>query len=163
MAKLHKAVFPGTFDPATLGHFDIIKRASSLFDNLIIAVAKNPNKHTLLSHEDRVLMLQKTCEQFDNVKVLPFSCLLVDFLKENDANILVRGVRTVADYDYEIQLTGMYRTMMPKLDIVMLPTDKQLSYISSTLVRDVILHNGDISQFVPEQVNSYIKKLNLIK
>ena len=123
------AVFPGTFDPLTLGHLDIIKRASKIFDIVIIAVAKSPSKHTLF-----------------------------DFLKEKNANILVRGVRTVADYDYETQLAGMYRIAMPDMEIVMLPTNASVSFISSTLVREVIIHKGDISKFVPEAVYSYVNK-----
>lgn len=150
------ALFPGTFDPPTLGHFDIIKRASAIFDELIIAVAKNPSKNALISLEDRAYMLEQACVGINNVKVMSFSCLLVDFLKQVNANILVRGVRTVADYDYEIQLTGMYRAMMPELEIVMLPTSGHLAYISSTLVREVIIHKGDISKFVPSPIDKII-------
>lgn len=152
------AVFPGTFDPVTLGHFDIIKRASNLFDNVLIAVANSPSKKTLISLEDRIYLMQEACKDFSNVQVKGFSSLLIDFLKENDAKILIRGVRTVADYDYEIQLTGMYRTMMPNLEIVMLPTAGNLSFISSTLVREVIIHKGDISSFVPYPVADFVKQ-----
>ncbi len=152
------AVFPGTFDPATLGHFDIIQRASNIFDEIIIAVAKNPSKHTLISLEDRTQILKESTLHLNNVKVLSFSCLLVDFLKQVNASILVRGVRTVADYDYEIQLTGMYRAMMPNLEIVMLPTSGNLAYISSTLVREVIIHKGDIRNFVPQAVANFIEQ-----
>ena len=153
------AVFPGTFDPLTKGHLDIIIRASRIFDKVIVAIANNPSKHTLLTLDKRVTMSQKACFDIKNVEVMGFSGLLVDFLKKENAQFLVRGVRTVADYDYEIQLTGMYRTMMPELEIVMLPTSGHLSFISSTLVREVLIHKGDISPFVPEAVASSVKDL----
>lgn len=157
------ALFPGTFDPATLGHFDIIQRASKIFDELIVAVAKNPSKHTLISLEDRTKLLSEATQELSNVKVLSFSGLLVNFLKEVNASILVRGVRTVADYDYEMQLTGMYKTMMPSLEIVMLPTAGHLAYISSTLVREVIIHKGDISNFVPAAVANFVNQKLYLK
>ena len=146
------AVFPGTFDPLTFGHFDIIKRALNLFDELIVGVAHSPSKHAFFTLDERVAMLKESCKEFKRVQVLGFSGLLVDFLQAQKAQVLVRGVRTVADYDYEIQLTGMYRKMMPQLEIVFLPTSGELSFISSTLVREVIIHGGDISPFVPPAV-----------
>lgn len=152
------AVFPGTFDPMTLGHLDIVKRASRIFDRVIVAVANSPSKKTLISLEDRVLMAVDACAGLRNVSVEGFSGLLIDFLKAQKANFLVRGVRTVADYDYEIQLTGMYRAMMPELEIVMLPTSGHVSYISSTLVREVLVHKGDIAHFVPEPVALHISR-----
>lgn len=164
--KIHTlAVFPGTFDPPTLGHFDIISRAAAIFDELVVAVAKSPSKHTFISLEDRTYMLEQTCERqrLTNVRIVGFAGLLVDFLKELDAKILVRGVRTVADFDYEVQLTGMYRAMMPNLEIVMMPTSGHLSYISSSLVREVIIHQGDISPFVPEEVARIISQQYLKK
>lgn len=152
------AVFPGTFDPLTLGHLDIIKRASKIFDKVIIAVAKSPSKHTLFDLDTRVLLCRESTKDLSNVSVTGFSGMLVDFLKEKNANILVRGVRTIADYDYETQLAGMYRIAMPDMEIVMLPTNASVSFISSTLVREVIIHKGDISKFVPEAVYSYVNK-----
>ena len=133
------AVFPGTFDPATLGHYDIIQRSSKLFDEVIVAVADSP----LLS----------------NVKVIGFSGMLPDFIRAQHANVLIRGIRTVADYDYEMQLTGMYRIALPQLEIVMLPTNGNLAFISSSLVRDIIVHRGDISPFVPHNIATAIQKL----
>lgn len=151
------AVFPGTFDPLTLGHIDIIQRASKIFDKVIIAVAKSPSKHTLLDLDTRVLLCKESTKDLPNITVTGFSGMLIDFLKEQNANILVRGVRTVADFDYETQLSSMYRVVMPEMEIVMLPTIASVSFISSTLVREVIIHKGDISKFVPESVNSYVK------
>lgn len=159
MNKVNLAVFPGTFDPPTLGHFDIIKRAARLFDQVIIGCADSPSKHTLFSLAERRQMLEQCCQPLRNVRVESFSGLLVDFLKEHQANVLVRGVRTVADYDYEIQLTGMYRTMMPGLEIVLLPTSGELAYISATLVREVLIHKGDIAPFVPAEVALLVRRL----
>ncbi|MGN0902093.1 MAG: pantetheine-phosphate adenylyltransferase [Succinivibrio sp.] len=150
------AVFPGTFDPLTLGHMDIISRSAKIFDNVMIAVAKSPSKHTLFDLETRVQLTEKSVSHLHNVTVKGFDGMLIDFLKENNANILIRGVRTVADYDYETQLSGMYRLSMPELEVVLLPTNSTVSFISSTLVREVIIHGGDIKKFVPEPVFSHV-------
>lgn len=152
------AVFPGTFDPITLGHFDIIKRASRIFSKVIVAVAESPRKNTLFTLEERLKLVKTVCATQENVSALAFTGMLVDFLKENNADILVRGIRTVVDYDYEMQLAGMYRALMPNMEIVMLPTEGSVAYISSTLVRDVIVHKGDISKFVPKGVASFISQ-----
>ena len=154
------AVFPGTFDPITLGHLDIIKRASRIFSKVLVAVAESPNKHTLFSLEERISLVQKVCSEQKNVTAKAFKGMLVDFLKENQADILVRGIRTVVDYDYEMQLAGMYRSLMPEMEIVMLPTEGSVAYISSTLVRDVITHKGDVSKFVPPCVAKYAELKN---
>ena len=114
------AVFPGTFDPLTLGHMDIIIRSTKIFSKIIIAVANSPSKHTLFSLDERVQMCKECVAQWPNIEVIGFSGMLIDFLKEQKANILVRGVRTVADYEYESQLSGMYRLAMPEMEIVML-------------------------------------------
>lgn len=149
---MHLAVFPGTFDPATFGHIDIITRGAKLFDHLIVAVAHSPSKHTMFTLEQRVSMMQHACQDFPNVEVCGFSGMLIDFLQQKQASILIRGVRTMADYDYEIQLTGMYRIMMPSLEIVMLPTNNNYAFISSSLVREVIIHKGAIDKFVPPSI-----------
>ncbi|MCR5536421.1 MAG: pantetheine-phosphate adenylyltransferase [Succinivibrio sp.] len=148
MTKQTLAVFPGTFDPFTLGHHDIVQRSANIFDKVLIAVANSPAKHTLMTLADRVTAIQQVYAGQEQITVMGFSGMLVDFLKEQKADILVRGVRTVADYDYEVQLAGMYRALMPEMEIVLLPTSGHLSYISSTLVREVIIHHGDISKFV---------------
>ncbi|MGN0909495.1 MAG: pantetheine-phosphate adenylyltransferase [Succinivibrio sp.] len=152
------AVFPGTFDPLTLGHLDIIRRASRIFGRVIVAVAASPAKHPLLPLEDRVETARRSVAGIGGIEVRGFSGMLVDFLKEEGASVLVRGVRTVADYDYEVQLSGMYRVLMPDMEIVMLPTAGDLCFISSTLVRDVIIHDGDISKFVPGPVEEFVRQ-----
>lgn len=154
---MNLAVFPGTFDPTTLGHFDIIQRSSKLFDQVIVAVADSPLKHPLFTLEERIALVNKCCERLQNVKVMGFSGMLPDFIREQKANVLIRGIRTVADYDYEMQLTGMYRIAIPQLEIVMLPTNGNLAFISSSLVRDIIVHKGDVSQFVPHNIAAAIQ------
>ncbi|MDD7021987.1 MAG: pantetheine-phosphate adenylyltransferase [Aeromonadales bacterium] len=151
------AVFPGTFDPLTLGHLDIIRRAARVFGRVIVAVAASPAKHPLLTLEERVETARRSVQDLGCVEVKGFSGMLVDFLRQEGASVLVRGVRTVADYDYEVQLSGMYRVLMPDMEIVMLPTSGDLCFISSTLVRDVIIHDGDISKFVPGPVEEFVK------
>ena len=152
------AVFPGTFDPITLGHMDVITRASKIFDHVIIAVANSPSKHTLFDLDTRVSLIQKSVKNLSNIKVEGFSGMLISFLKEKQANILIRGVRSVADFDYENQLAGMYRLAAPEIEIVMLPSNSQISYISSTLVREVIIHKGDVTPFVPKEICDLVKK-----
>lgn len=155
---MHIALFPGTFDPITYGHLDIIKRASFLFEQLIVGVANNPAKQTMFSLEERIKLVEESCIDLPNVKVRGFSGMLPDFVKELGASVLVRGVRSIADCDYEIQLTGMYRMMLPNVEIVMLPPQGNLSFVSSTLVRDVIRHNGEVSSFVPAPVHAALSK-----
>lgn len=155
----HIALFPGTFDPITLGHYDIISRSAHLFSHLVIGVANNPAKHTMFSFEERIALVKESCKALPNVEVKGFTGMLPDFVKAMGATVLVRGVRSMADCDYEIQLTGMYRMMLPQLEIVMLPPQGNLSFVSSTLVRDVIRHQGSVEAFVPEVVNRRVLKL----
>lgn len=158
MSYTKLAVFPGTFDPLTLGHTDLILRASSIFEHVLVAVAQSPAKHTLFSLEERVQVVKESVSNYHNIDVIGFSGMLPDLLKEKNARILVRGIRTVADYDYEMSLSGMYRMVMPQVEIVMLPASGDLAFISSTFVRDIIIHHGDISKFVPEPVLQLAKK-----
>lgn len=141
-----------------MGHFDIIQRSSKLFDKLIVGVADSPNKKPLFDLNKRVELMKGCTEKLNNVEVLGFSGMFSDFILENKANVLVRGIRTVADYDYEMQLTGMYRIAMPQIEIVMMPTNGNLAFISSTLVREIITHGGDISHFVPHNVAKAIQE-----
>lgn len=154
----HIAVVPGTFDPATLGHFDIIARASNLFDEVIVAVANNPRKHPTFSLEERIHLIEMELQEskLTNVKAVGFSGMIVDFLKEYQATVLVRGLRSITDYDYESQLTGMYKMALPNLEIVMLQTSGNLNFISSTIVRDIIEHRGELDNFLPKSIANYI-------
>jgi pantetheine-phosphate adenylyltransferase len=147
-----KALFPGTFDPITLGHADIARRAARLFDALVVAVAHSPRKSTLFSLEERVAMAQRAMADVSNVTVIGFSGLLATLSQEQAANVIVRGVRTVADYEYEMGMVGVNRTLNPNLEVVFLTPDPKHAFVSSTHVREVTLHGGDASPFVAPDV-----------
>ncbi|WP_409421642.1 pantetheine-phosphate adenylyltransferase [Pseudaeromonas sp. ZJS20] len=152
-----RALFPGTFDPLTLGHQDLIQRAARLFDEVIVAIAMSPGKRPLFELEERVALARAVCAQWPNVRVDGFSGLLVDHLRQTGANVLLRGVRSLSDFDYEQQLVGMYRRMVPDLEILYMPTAAELAFISSTLVREVALHGGDVACFVPPSVAEAVR------
>ncbi len=142
------ALFPGTFDPVTLGHSDLIARAARLFDEIIVGVAASPRKGTLFSLEERITLTAEALRDIPNVRVEGFSSLLVQFAKEKAANIVVRGIRSVADFEYEMQMVGVNRTLNPALEVVILTPDPKYGFVSSTHVREVSLHGGDASAFV---------------
>lgn len=152
-----RVIYPGTFDPVTNGHLDIIQRAAMMFDEIIIGVAASPSKKTLFSLEERVELLEKSITHLDNVSVAGFSGLLVDFAAHNQANILIRGLRTTVDFEYEFGLTSMYRKLLPGLESVFLTPSEEFAFLSSTIVREVAIHGGDISRFVPTVVSEAIK------
>jgi pantetheine-phosphate adenylyltransferase len=143
-----KAIYPGTFDPVTNGHTDLIERASRLFGEVIVGVAASPSKKPCFTLEHRVAMLEQVTSHLDNVKVVGFSGLLVDFAKSHNANVLIRGLRAVSDFEYEFQLANMNRRLYPDLESVFLTPAEENSFISSTLVKEVALHHGDVEQFV---------------
>ncbi|TKG33523.1 pantetheine-phosphate adenylyltransferase [Vibrio sp. F13] len=155
---MKKAIYPGTFDPVTNGHLDIIERASKLFDQVVVGVAASPSKNTLFDLNERVTLLKQVCQSFSNVSVLGFSGLLVDFAKQQNANVLVRGLRTTMDFEYEFGLTTMYRRLMPNLESIFLTPAEEYAFLSSTLVREVAIHGGNVTQFVPKVVNSNLEK-----
>ena len=146
------AVYPGTFDPITLGHQDMIERGASLFGTLIVAVAAAHHKKTLFSLHERLDMVQDAVAPFANVQVLPFSGLVRDFAVAQQAQAMLRGVRSVTDFDYEAQLAGMNRALEPALDTVFMTPDPRFQHISSTLVREIATLRGDVSQFVAPPV-----------
>jgi pantetheine-phosphate adenylyltransferase len=146
------AVYPGTFNPITNGHTDLVERASHLFDRIIVAVGTNRQKNNTLANERRVELAIEVLAHVDNVEVKPFDTLLTDFVKKCDANIILRGLRTVADFEYEFQLVGMNRVLAPDIETVFLAPAEHLSYISSTLVREIASYGGDISKFVHPSV-----------
>ena len=143
-----RVIYPGTFDPVTNGHTDLIGRAAKLFDEVVVGVANSPSKRPLFDLAERVQLVQQVTSQLPNVKVVGFSGLLVDFAKEHQANVLIRGLRAVSDFEYEFQLANMNRRLMPELESVFLTPAEENSFISSTLVKEVALHGGDIRQFV---------------
>lgn len=142
-------LYPGTFDPVTNGHMDIIIRAAKMFDQVTVAVAYSPSKKTMFSLEERVSMLQESVKELNNVSVQGFSGLLVDFAKQRKANLLIRGLRTTVDFEYEFGLTNMYRKLLPDLESIFLTPAEEFAFLSSTIVREVAIHGGDIDQFVP--------------
>ncbi|GLX83824.1 phosphopantetheine adenylyltransferase [Thalassotalea loyana] len=151
-----KAIYPGTFDPVTNGHSDLITRGSKLFDEVIVGVAASPSKKPLFSLEQRVEFIEQITQHLPNVTVVGFSGLLVDFAKFHQANVLIRGLRAVSDFEYEFQLANMNRRLSPDLESVFLTPAEENSFISSSLVKEVALHKGDVSQFVDPIVQQAI-------
>jgi len=153
-----RAIYPGTFDPVTNGHTDLIHRASHLFNEVIVGVAASPSKQPRFNLDERVDMLKQVSQELDNVKVVGFSGLLVDFAKQHKAEVLIRGLRAVSDFEYEFQLANMNRRLSPNLESVFLTPAEENSFISSTLVKEVALHHGDVSQFVHPVVQAALEK-----
>nr|GIR51646.1 MAG: phosphopantetheine adenylyltransferase [Gammaproteobacteria bacterium] len=145
---MQRAVYPGTFDPMTMGHVDLVKRASKLFDSVIIAIASSDSKKPMFSLEERIEIGNKIFADDPKVEVVGFSGLLVNFAKDNDANILIRGLRVVADFEYEFQLANMNRAMSPDIESVFLTPKEEYSYISSSLVKEIATMGGDVTRFV---------------
>ena len=146
------AVYSGTFDPLSLGHEDAIRRAAQMFDQVIIAVAKAHHKNTMFTLDERLAMAQDALADCPNVKALPFDGLIVEFVRSQNAQVIVRGLRSVTDYDYETQMAGMNRHLAPELDTVFLHTSAQVQHISSTLVREISKLGGDVSVLVSTPV-----------
>ncbi|MEI3218370.1 MAG: pantetheine-phosphate adenylyltransferase [Lachnoclostridium sp.] len=153
-----RAIYPGSFDPVTYGHLDIIRRSSGLVDELIVGVLNNNAKSPLFSVEERVKMLDEVVEDLQNVKVVPFEGLLVEFAKRMDAKMIVRGLRAITDFEYELQMAQTNQKLSGDLETVFLTTSLQYSYLSSTTVKEVAAFGGDISQFVPETVIDRIQE-----
>ena len=153
-----KAIYPGTFDPVTNGHADLIERASRLFPEVIVGIAASPSKKPRFDLTQRVALLEEVTKHLPNVTVVGFSGLLVDFAKENQATVLIRGLRAVSDFEYEFQLANMNRRLSPDLESVFLTPAEENSFISSTLVKEVSLHHGDVSQFVHPVVKAALER-----
>ena len=153
-----RAIYPVTFDPMTKGHVDLIERACKLFDEIVIAIAASEAKNPLFTLDERIQIAEKIFEGNNKVKVVGFSGLLVDLAKDNNAKILIRGLRVVADFEYEFQLANMNRAMMPELESVFLTPKEQYSYISSSLVKEICKMGGDVSEFVDPISLSELKR-----
>ena len=161
---MRSGVYPGSFDPATLGHLDIIRRASRLFDKLIVAPMINGEKHSSFTMEEKVDFLQRMTHDLPNVEVESFSGLLADYVKEKNACAIVKGLRAVSDFEYEFQMALANKKLNPDVDTVFLMTGQKYLFLSSTIVRDIARHGGDITGFVPEEIREDImKKLDRTK
>jgi len=156
-----KAIYPGTFDPLTNGHLDIITRAARMFDHIILAIAASPSKKPMFSLDERVALAQQVVAHLPNVEVTGFSDLMANFARDRQANVLVRGLRAVSDFEYEMQLARMNRHLLAELESVFLMPSEKYSFISSTLVKEVARHQGDVSAFLPAPVyNALLAKLS---
>lgn len=155
---MNRVVYPGTFDPITNGHMDLVERASRMFDHIIVAVADNPKKKPLLDLEERVGLAREVLGHLDNVEVTGFNSLLANFVHEHNVNIILRGLRAVSDFEYEFQLANMNRVLAPTVESLFLTPAEKYSYISSTLVREISALQGDISNFVHPVVADALHK-----
>ncbi len=154
----HTAIYPGTFDPPTNGHFDIIERSSKVFDRVIVAVAINPNKKPLFSVEKRVDLLKEITRDLGNVEVTSFHGLLVNYAKSVGARVIVRGLRAVSDFEYEFQMAHMNKKLHPELDTVFMMTGEKYFYVSSNIVKEIASLGGDVSDLVHPLVEEELKK-----
>ncbi|HCN61196.1 MULTISPECIES: pantetheine-phosphate adenylyltransferase [Mammaliicoccus] len=152
------AVVPGSFDPITLGHIDIIKRSAKIFDEIHVSVLQNASKKGLFSTDERVALIEEAVQDVPNIVVHSFHGLLVDFCKEINARTIVRGLRAVSDFEYEMQLTSMNKKLDDDIETLYMMTNNNYSFISSSVVKEVAQFNGDISEFVPENVNKALKE-----
>lgn len=153
-----RVIYPGTFNPITKGHQDLAKRASHLFDEVIVAIAKSANKNPLFSLDERVALAEQVLSPLDNVKVMGFDTLLADFAQEVGAQVIIRGLRAVSDFEYEFQLASMNRRLTPHIESLFLMPAEQYSFVSSTLVREVAEHGGNVDAFVEPQVATAIQE-----
>lgn len=157
------SIYPGSFDPVTLGHIDIIKRAAKMTDVLIVGVLKNSAKRGLFTIEEREDMLRQVTKDIPNIEIKSFDGLLVDFAKENNANTIVRGLRAITDFDYELQMAQTNRALYEGADTIFIPTSIEYSFLSSTTVREIASFGGDISKFVVPYVEEKLKEKNNTK
>ena len=153
---MKKAIYPGSFDPVTLGHLDIIKRSAALVDHLIVGVLNNSTKTPLFSVDERVNMLKEVTKDIPNVEILSFSGLLVDFAREHNVQAIIRGLRAVTDFEYELQWAQANRAVRPHLDTLFLVTNVEYSYLSSSAVRELARYHGDVSLFVPPYISQML-------
>ena len=152
------AIYPGTFDPITNGHLDLVKRASQLFDKIIVAVSNNPIKFPLFSVDERTLLVKKTIDDLENVAVDRFDGLLVHYAKKQGASAVIRGLRAVSDFEYEFQMALMNRKLMPELETVFLMPSEEYTYINSTIAKEIASLGGDVDGFLPEPVAKALRK-----
>ena len=156
--RFNRTVYPGTFDPFTRGHEDLVRRASSLFEEVIVAVADSRGKQPLFNLEERVAIAKEVLASYDNVVVKGFSGLLMDFIRQQKAKVILRGLRAVSDFEYEFQMAGMNRNLYPDVETLFLTPAEQYTFISATMVREIALLGGDVSPFVNPAVLKHINR-----
>ena len=149
-------IYPGSFDPVTYGHLDIIKRSAEMVDELVVGVLNNKAKTPLFSVEERVKMLKEVTKDLPNVRIIPFDGLLVDFAERMDADMVIRGLRAITDFEYELQMSQTNHKLSPNVETMFLTTSIEYSYLSSTTVKEVAAFGGDISQFVPDYIEQKV-------
>lgn len=152
------AIYPGSFDPITNGHLDILKRAAGMFDKVIIAVARNSEKHGFLTVDERIELIKKSVADIKNVEVDAFEGLTIEYAKKFGAEVLIRGLRAVSDFEYEMQLSQTNSALAPDIQTVFLITKPEYNFISSSTIKEILVNGGDISQFVPQPVCEYLNK-----
>jgi pantetheine-phosphate adenylyltransferase len=159
MKKNRIALYPGTFDPVTLGHIDIMSRALKLFDRVIVAVALNPNKHPLFSLDDRVKFIKNATQRFKKIEVIPFDNLLTSLAQSKKASVVIKGLRAISDFEFELQMGLMNRKLDESLETLFMIPSQEYSFLSSNLVKEIARHGGDVSQLVPGMVVKELKKI----
>jgi len=157
------AVYAGSFDPVTLGHLDLIERASALFSDVIVAVGVHPTRHPLFSVEERLSMLEEVTKPMTNVSVESFDMLLIDFCRQRQARVIVRGLRAATDFEYELQIAHANADLSPEVDTIFLPTRTKHGFVSASLVREIASHGGDVSRYAPPVVCDLLKKKFVVK
>ena len=153
-----KAIYPGTFDPITAGHEDLVKRASNIFELVIVAVAYNTQKNTLFSYDERYDMCRNVLSKYKNVDVIKLDKLTVEHAKELEAKVMLRGLRAVSDFEYEVQLSNLNRAMNPGIESIFLSPDEKYSFISSSIIKDIARHNGELKMFVDDYVEKKLRE-----
>ncbi len=156
---MNKAIYPGTFDPITRGHEDLVLRAASLFDHVVLAIADSPSKRPFFSLEERVQMAKDALAGHPNIEIMGFSGLLMDFLRSQGARIILRGLRAVSDFEYEFQMAGMNRKLYPDVETIFLTPGEQYMFISATMVREIAALGGDVSHFVNPLILSRLRRM----
>ena len=153
-----RAIYPGSFDPVTYGHLDIIRRSCKIVDELVVGVLNNNAKMPLFSVEERVKMLKEVTKDLTNVEIVPFNGLLIDFAREREADVVIRGLRAITDFEYELQMSQTNHKLEPNVETMFLTTSIEYSYLSSTTVKEIAAFGGDITQFVPEAVGVRLRE-----
>lgn len=152
MSSSHTVVYPGTFDPITNGHTDLVSRAARVFEHVVVAIAESPHKKPLFTLEERIALARGELDKLGNVTVVGFDSLLIDFVREAGADVIIRGLRAVSDFEYEFQLASMNRNLAPDIETLFLTPDENFGFISSTLVKEISRLGGDVREFVSEEV-----------